>query len=181
MPTPIDALMIDLYQRPRSHPWLRIVAILIGSGNWKAVTLIRLAQYFHLRGWKRAGRWSGAKLRREFGCFVQPTASIGPGLKLPHPNGIVIGSKVRIGASCVIYQQVTLGGARRGAYGTDAYPSIGDGVTIYAGAKLIGEIAIGEGAVIGANAVVLKNVPAEHSAVGVPAASKARRTDEPQS
>lgn len=169
MAAPIDALMIDLFGGPRSYPWLRIAKILAQSGNWKAVALIRLGQYFHGRRWRWAFRWTARTLRREFGCFVQPTAVIGPGLKLPHPNGIVIGSGVRIGAKCIIYQQVTLGGARRGDFQSNAYPGVGDRVTLFTGAKVLGAISIGDDAQIGANAVVLRDVPPAHSAAGVPA------------
>lgn len=169
MHAPIDALMIDLYKRPRSLPWLRILMILVSSGNWKAVTLIRLSQHFHRQGRVRLRHWATRALRREFGCYVQPTAEIGPGLSLPHPNGIVIGNGVKIGASCIIYHHVTLGGARRGDFEKDVYPKIGDRVVMYAGAKVLGAVEVEDDAVIGANAVVLRDVPAWHSAVGIPA------------
>lgn len=112
---PIAALAVDLYGRPRPLMWARILRILfVTAGNWKALVLIRLFQ--RARGRGLLGWWAGRSLRREFGCFVHPSARIGPGLRLPHPNGVVIGSGVRIGARCTIYHQVTLGGARQGDY-----------------------------------------------------------------
>lgn len=115
----------------------------------------------------------GPVLRRIFWywtrlCFssdVDTRARIGPGLYTPHPFGIVIGAGVRIGENVAILQRVTLGRA-----GTDhVYPVIGNGVEIGAGAAILGAISIGDGARIGANSVVLKDVPAGAVAVGAPA------------
>ena len=87
------------------------------------------------------------------------------GLLLPHPNGIVIHPKVRIGPNCLLFQQVTLGtgGPVPGA------PVLAGHVDIGAGAKVLGGVTIGAHAVIGANAVVLSDVPAGATAVGIPA------------
>lgn len=167
---PLSALSIDLYGKTGRANVFRILLILfVTRGNWKALVLIRLVQLFHLRNRPFLRRWASTALRREFGCFVQPGAEIGPGLRLPHPNGIVIGSGARIGARCIIYHQVTLGGARKGDWQANRYPQVGDDVIIYAGAKLIGALTVGEGSVIGANAVVNRDVPARHVAVGSPA------------
>lgn len=94
-----------------------------------------------------------------------PNATIGQGLLLPHPNGVVVHALAVIGDDCMIMQQVTIG--QVGESG-DA-PAIGSGVYIGAGAKVLGKIVIGDGAKIGANAVVLRDVPANCTAVGVPA------------
>ena len=169
---PLAALAVDLYGRPRGAMWARIFAILfVSSGNWKALVLIRLIQAAEAGGRTRraVGAWASRSLRREFGCFVHPKARIGPGLRLPHPNGIVIGAGARIGARCTIYHQVTLGGARSGDGGGANYPRIGDEVTLFAGAKLIGGVEVGSAAVIGANALVNRDVPPRHAAGGVPA------------
>lgn len=167
---PLAALSVDLYGGKKRATIPRILVILfVTRGNWKALVLIRLIQLFHRRGRSFLGGWAATTLRREFGCFVHPGAEIGPGLRLPHPNGIVIGSGVRIGSGCMIYHQVTLGGARKGDWQAGRYPMLGDGVTIFAGAKLIGAIEVGEGTVVGANAVVNRDVPARHAAVGIPA------------
>jgi serine O-acetyltransferase len=93
------------------------------------------------------------------------TASIGGGLLLPHPNGIVVHPDASIGANCLIFQQVTIGtvGSRPGA------PRIGGHVDMGAGARILGPVTIGDHAVVGANAVVLSDVPAYGVAVGVPA------------
>lgn len=88
---------------------------------------------------------------------------LGGGLCIPHPNGIVIHPDAEIGPNCFIFQQVTLGTLGSGA------PRILGHVDIGAGAKILGAVTVGAHAKIGANAVVLKNVPARATAVGVPA------------
>lgn len=169
MVPPLAALMIDLYGRPMPYPWLRTALVLARGGQWRACAYIRLAQHFRAVGWERISRWATRRLRREFGCFFQPGARIGPGLRLPHPQGIVIGSGAIVGENCTIYHQVTLGAVRRGGSGDESYPTIGNGVTLFAGAKVIGPVHVDEGATVGANAVVNRDVPAHHVAVGVPA------------
>lgn len=100
------------------------------------------------------------------GCYISERAQIAGGLKMPHPTGIVIGEDVRVGSDVTIYQNVTLGSSDRGA---GSYPTIGDNVIIFANAVIVGRVNIGEGARIGAGAVVLKDVPAHATAVGNPA------------
>jgi serine O-acetyltransferase len=106
------------------------------------------------------------------GCDIGPSARIGGGILLPHPTGIVIGGDCIIGRRVHILQGVTLGisaATHEGGSQTTASPVIGDHVRIFAGAQVIGGVTIGRGAAIGANAVVLIDVPAGCSAVGVPA------------
>lgn len=98
------------------------------------------------------------------GADIPLNSNIGGGLMIPHPNGIVIHPSAVIGPNCFILQQVTLGTGAAG--GT---PTIGAGVLIGAGAKILGPVFIGDEAKIGANAVVLGDVPARTSAVGIPA------------
>lgn len=176
-----EILSVDLYGKPRNFMWLRVLLIVwIKDGNWRAIVLIRLIAHFHKHKRHRLCKWAANKLRREFGCFVQPTAVIGPGLKLPHPNGIIIGSGVKIGSNCTIYQQVTMGGARIGDWKADRYPDLGDDVTLFAGAKLIGAITVGDRVTVGANAVVLRDVPTGYTAAGVPAVNRPIRTALPE-
>ncbi len=92
-------------------------------------------------------------------------ARIGGGLLLPHPNGIVVHPDAVIGPNCLVFQQVTIG-MREGGEGV---PVIGAGVDIGAGAKILGEVQVGARARIGANTVVIADVPAGCVAVGVPA------------
>lgn len=102
---------------------------------------------------------------RTSGCHISLEASVGPGLKLPHPTGVVIGEGVTVGAGVTLYQNVTLG--RTGDGG--AYPTVEDGAILYSGVVAIGGIRIGARARVGANAVVLHDVPPGRTAVGAPA------------
>ncbi len=115
-----------------------------------------------------------AALRHRFwsavsGADIPLTCQIGGGLRLPHPNGVVIHPDARIGPNCLIFQQVTLGTVDSG--GT---PVVGGHVDIGAGAKLLGPVVIGDDAVIGANAVVVRDVPPDHVATGIPARARPR-------
>jgi serine O-acetyltransferase len=95
---------------------------------------------------------------------IEPRATLGRRLMLPHPNGVVIHEDAIIGDDCMIMQQVTIG-----MIGDGEVPTIGNRVYVGAGAKIIGKLTVGDGARIGANAVVVKDVPANCTAVGVPA------------
>jgi serine O-acetyltransferase len=99
------------------------------------------------------------------GAEIHPAALIGPGLCLVHSHGIVIGDRVRIGRNFQCFQGVTVGDSGK----DDRQPVLGDRVIATAGCKILGGISIGDDAVIGANAVVLIDVPANSVAVGVPA------------
>lgn len=103
------------------------------------------------------------KLQKKYSIWISPKCVIGEGFHMMHLDGITIGSGTIIGKNCTIYHQVTIGNEK------NKFPIIGDNVTIYAGAKVIGGIKIGNNAVIGANAVVIKDVPDNAVAVGVPA------------
>jgi serine O-acetyltransferase len=98
------------------------------------------------------------------GADIPINTRIEGGLLLPHPNGVVIHPDVRIGPNCLIFQQVTIG-----TRGEEAAPVIGAQVDVGAGAKILGNVEIGDHACIGANAVVISDIPAHATAVGVPA------------
>jgi serine O-acetyltransferase len=130
----------------------------------------RLTQWLGGCGWHLPAACLERSAYRFTGAEIHPSARIGPGLRLAHPNGVVIGAGVVIDENVVIYQQVSLGGRRTGATGLEErYPHIGANCIIYAGAKVIGPVHVGAGAQVGANAVVLADVPAGAVAVGVPA------------
>jgi serine O-acetyltransferase len=97
-------------------------------------------------------------------CQISPTAIVFGGVSIPHPTGIVIGKGAIVKSGCKLYQQVTLG-----ADNNDCYPIVEENVTIYAGAKIIGGVNIGCNTVIGANSVVIRNLPFNSVAAGVPA------------
>ncbi|CUR57636.1 putative Serine acetyltransferase [metagenome] len=112
-------------------------------------------------------------------CEVPATATIGPGLRLDHNgNGIVIHQEAVIGSNARIFHQVTLG--VNSFAGNDNYgpPRLGNNVYIGAGAKLIGNITVGDNVRIGANAVVTRDIPSNSVAVGVPAVVRPIRDGE---
>lgn len=106
-----------------------------------------------------------------FGLEVPAGLHIGEGLVIAHTFGTVLGAK-SIGKNVTIYHQVTIGSIGIDNAELGLRPIIMDDVTLYVGAKILGNISIGTGAVIGANAVVLKDVPEFHVAYGIPAISK---------
>ena len=98
------------------------------------------------------------------GSDIDPHMRFGNNLKLPHPTGVVIHQDAVIGNNCMIMQQVTIGRTA-----DEGVPTIGNDVYIGAGAKILGKVSVGDGARIGAQAVVMSDVPAHCTAVGIPA------------
>jgi serine O-acetyltransferase len=133
-----------------------------------AIFLHRVAHWC----WCNELHWLGrfiAHLSRFFtGIEIHPAAKIGQCVFFDHGMGTAIGETAEIGQGCTIYQGVTLGGTSL-SKGEKRHPTLGRGVVVSAGAKVLGNIFIGDGARIGANAVVLTDVPAGATAVGVPA------------
>ena len=102
-----------------------------------------------------------------FGVDIHPAARIGGGIMIDHATGVVIGETAVVGDNVSILHCVTLGG--NGHERVDRHPKVGSGVLLGAGATLLGNITIGDNAKIGAGAVVVKDVPANHVAIGMPA------------
>lgn len=148
-------------------------------------TLKLLLHHMPLRAmfWFRLGSWCRHKgipfttgyftrlLYRRYGLEISPGADIGGGLYIAHPIGTVISVK-KMGQNCSIIAGVTLG--MRNEWD---FPEIGDNVFIGAGARVLGGITVGDGAAIGANAVVIKDVPAGTTAVGIPARILGQKTE----
>jgi serine O-acetyltransferase len=111
-------------------------------------------------------------LRASFGMDIHPKARIGPGLVVHHAHMIVIGDGVKIGKRFHIYHGVTIGS--RNQFDLDTYPSLGDNITIYTGSVVAGKIQIGNDVVIGANSLVLSDVPSGSVVFSNAASFKAR-------
>jgi len=126
----------------------------------------RLAHALHERGLPLVPRGIMHVARFLTGIEIHPGAKIGPRFFIDHGMGVVIGETAEIGADVTLYQGVTLGGTstRR----TKRHPTLRDGVVVGAGAKLIGAVEIGENARVGAGSVVVTNVPANATVIGVP-------------
>lgn len=142
------------------------------SPRFAPVYFLRIAQRLHQKNATRLAKVFSFANFLIFGLEVPARLEIGSGLVLPHTHGTILGAG-RIGRNVTIYQQVTLGARFADFdYIVDQRPDIADGALITAGAKIIGGVRIGKNARIGANAVVTKDVPDDHIAVGVPAQSR---------
>jgi serine O-acetyltransferase len=137
------------------------------AGFW-AIVSHRLAHLLRALRLPVLPRLLQAFARFATGVDIHPGARIERGLFIDHGMGTVIGETAEIGRGVTIFHQVTLGG-RGGRASGKRHPTIGDGVLVGAGAKVLGPICVGAGAKIGANAVVLADVPAGSTAVGIPA------------
>jgi len=141
---------------------------LFGENARKIVFYYRFSCFFREKGHRKIAKYILLKISTKYGCYIGQNTQIGLGIKFPHPTGIVIGEDVIIGNNCIIYQQVTLGGARIGDAKESNYPQIGDNVTIFAGAKIVGNVLVNDNSTIGANSVVLKDIPANSTCAGIP-------------
>ena len=143
-----------------------IEVALLYSG-FHAVLAHRAAHALHKKGYKLSARAisQGAKLLT--GIEIHPGATIGKNFFIDHGAGVVIGETAEIGDNCTLYQGVTLGGTGKDT--GKRHPTLGNNVMVGCGAKVLGPFKIGDNSKIAANAVVLKEVPCDSTAVGIPA------------
>ena len=133
-----------------------------------ALVLHRRANWCWRHGLRWLGRFVSHLARLLTGIEIHPGATIGRRVFIDHGMGVVIGETAEIGDECTIYQGVTLGGTSLGK-GTKRHPTLGRGVIVSAGAKVLGGFTVGDGARVGSNAVLLQPVPPGATAVGIPA------------
>lgn len=139
----------------------------------------RLAHRLWRAGWNSLGRWISHLGRFFTGIEIHPGAKLGRRVFIDHGMGVVIGETAEVGDDCTIYHGVTLGGTSL-AKGAKRHPTLERGVIVGAGAKVLGGFTVGEGARIGSNAVVIKEVPAGATAVGNPARLVGKDAPAPQ-
>ncbi len=167
-----QCIRADLWRYGREAGWNAWVQAFRFEPGFRLTLLMRLCRFTRGKGWLR---WTAYpflrfwfnRLSMKLHTFMDPLAEIGPGLNIGHPFVIILNHRVVIGCNCTIAHQVTLGSRARGD--KRGCPVIGDRVYIGPGAKVFGNITIGNDAAIGANAVVTADVPAGGVVAGVPA------------
>ena len=126
----------------------------------------RPAHFFYKHRWFTFARFISQFARFFTGIEIHPGATIGDNLFIDHGMGIVIGETAEIGDNCTFYHGVTLGGTGKDT--GKRHPTIGNNVLIGAGAKVLGPFRVGDNSMIGANSVVLKEVPSNTTVTGIP-------------
>lgn len=142
-----------------------------------AIWLHRVAHWLWQRNWKLLARLISHVSRWLTGIEIHPGAKIGRRFFIDHGMGVVIGETAEIGSDVTLYHGVTLGGTtwNKGK----RHPTLQDGVVVGAGAKVLGPLTVGEGAKVGSNAVVTKDVPPGATAVGIPGRIIEARKEQP--
>ncbi len=143
------------------------LTILLYLKGFQSIQVHRLAHYLWTHGREALALFLQSRNSQVYGVDIHPAAKIGKGVMFDHATGIVVGETAVIEDNVSILQSVTLGGT--GNEDGDRHPKIRSGVMIGAGAKVLGNIEVGEGARIGANSVVLNAVPPHVTVVGIPA------------
>lgn len=167
-PTLIQLCKEDLAAAINSDPAARnALEVALTYPGVHAVWAYRLAHMLFKKNFKLLARIVSSISRSYTGVDIHPGARLGRRLFIDHANGVVIGETTKIGTDCVLFHQVTLGGVSMSK--GKRHPSLGDRVMVGAGAKVLGPIHVGSDARIAANAVVVRDVPAGCSAIGVPA------------
>lgn len=155
---------------------MSLVTRITDGNSAKLNRRIRRMEAFQRRGLHILARFTAFRIQRVYGVYISRKARLASDVVFPHPTGIVIGDGVVVHDRVTIFQNVTLGGARVGDQKRGHYPEIGAGTVIFAGAVIVGAVRIGVGCVIGANSVVLHDVPDNSVAVGAPARIVERRS-----
>ena len=167
-PTLIQLCKEDLAAAINSDPAARnALEVALTYPGVHAVWAYRLAHMLFKKNFKLLARIVSSISRSYTGVDIHPGARLGRRLFIDHANGVVIGETTKIGTDCVLFHQVTLGGVSMSK--GKRHPTLGDRVMVGAGAKVLGPIHVGSDARIAANAVVVRDVPAGCSAIGVPA------------
>ena len=160
----IEDVRTARHRDPAAHSNLVIVASYQGV---HAVWHYRAAHWLWTHGFKTYGRLWSQYARRRTGIEIHPGATLGRRLFIDHGMGVVIGETAIVGNDVLLFHGVTLGGTTMSQ--GKRHPTVGDRVVIGAGAKVLGAVHIGSDARIGANAVVVKDVPDGATAIGIPA------------
>ena len=158
--------LLEAYQRRDPAARSKLEVFLLYPGV-HALIYHRVAHFFYRHGWSFLARCVSQWSRFWTGIEIHPGATIGRRLVIDHGMGIVIGETAEIGDDCLLYQCVTLGGT--GKDKGKRHPTLGNNVLVGSGAKVLGPFTVGDNSRIAAGAVVLSEVPADATAVGIPA------------
>ena len=174
-----DAVRRDLYAVLDRDPAARSLAVpFLYFKGFQALQSYRVAHWLWNQGRKSLALCLQSRISEVFAVDIHPAARIGKGILIDHGTGVVIGETAVIGDDVSILHSVTLGGT--GKETGDRHPKIGNGVLIGAGAKILGNISIGDGSKIAAGSVVLSSVPPHSTVAGIPAKVVGRpRTEQP--
>ena len=172
----LDELKEDVQViRDRDPAAKSTVEVMLTYSGLHAVLAYRIAHKLYKRKHFLAARMISQSARFVTGIEIHPGATIGKGLFIDHGSGVVIGETAELGDNCTLYQGVTLGGTGKDT--GKRHPTLGNNVLVGAGAKVLGPFTIGDNSKIAANAVVLKEVPPDSTAVGIPAKVVKRGSD----
>lgn len=166
-------LSVDLERLARvKPPWPKKLALALTNRGFHVMVLYRSARCLRRNHIPLLPLLCARLSQFLFAVDISPSAELGPGIVIIHGFGLVIGEKVKIAGNCSLYHGVTLGASAVrsiDASRVDGHPIVESGVLFGAGAKVLGPIRVGRGSVIGANAVVVRNVPPHCVVAGVPA------------
>ena len=163
----LQSLKTDLNTVLKKDPAARNrLEVFLTYSGFHAIRMYRFAHFMYLHNYKLVARMVSQFARFLTGIEIHPAAKIGSGVFIDHGAGVVIGETAEVGDDCTIYQGVTLGGT--GKDKGKRHPTLEKGVMVAAGAKILGPFTVGKHAKIGAGSVVLKEVPANATVVGVP-------------
>ncbi|WP_366914309.1 serine O-acetyltransferase [Mastigocoleus sp. MO_188.B34] len=161
--TLVEDYAIIMRRDPAAKNWLEVLFLYPGP---QAIILYRIAHLLHNLDIVFLPRFISHLARFLTGIEIHPGAVIGKGVFIDHGMGVVIGETAVVGDYCLLYQGVTLGGT--GKETGKRHPTLGSNVTVGAGAKILGNINIGDRVRVGAITVVLKDVPSNSTVVGIP-------------
>ena len=164
----LDRLRADIRAVKERDPAARgTLEVLLLYSGLHAIMLHRPAYWLYHHKHFFFARWISQYAKFRTGVEIHPGAKIGTGVFIDHGCGIVIGETAEVGDGCTLYQGVTLGGTGKDT--GKRHPTLGKNVTVGSGAKVLGPFTIGDNSKIAAGAVVLKEIPPNATAVGVPA------------
>ena len=166
-PTALELFLSDLRAPVERDPAAGgLLDVLLSYPGFHAITAHRGIHALHKAGIPILPRFLAELVHRATGIDIHPGATIGRSFFIDHGTGVVIGGTAIVGDNVTLYQGVTLGGTSLAR--TKRHPTIGNNVTVGAGAKVLGDITVGDNAKVGSNSVVVRDVPPNSTVVGIP-------------